>query len=420
MKILVLTLWYPHEGAPGLGAFVMHQTAALAAAGCELRVVHPLPRTPPPLRWMKRRYRDWSRLPAAEERDGIPVDHPRYVALPRHWMHGRVGDWLAEGIAPHLESLHAQWPFEVIHAHGSYPCAYAAIRFRDERCPAVKVVATAHRTCIVDSPRWSLRARDRVAEALRRSDHVIFVSEEGRTRGEQIAGTDLGERATVVANGVDPTRFAGGRADDPVAARLRADHRGTFNVLFVGYLGERKGVPELLDALVDLERARPGRFRLFLVGRDELDPDMRRRVTKLTHEGRVIAVGEVPPSEIASWMRFADAFVLPSRSEGVPTVLFESLAIGLPGVFTRVGGTEEIVRDGREALLIEPGSPRAIATALLQLERDPEFARGLALRGRELVTRRYTWERNATSVSALFAAQLGTPLLARAAAGARG
>ncbi len=398
----MLTQLYPHSGAPGFGAYVQRQVTAMRRAGVDVRVVQPVPRTPLAIRWMKQKYRDWNHVPASESRDGIDVVRARYVTLPRHWFHERVGDWLADATLPGLAALHATWPFDIVHAHGSYPCGHAAHRLRDELLPGVKVVTTVHRTCIVDSPAWGSRAREHVRAALLASDHTIFVSANGRALAEELTGETLGARGSVVANGVNPGAFAGDRVDDPVAAALRRRYPATFNILCVGYLCERKGTPQLLEALARLEALRPKRFRLFLVGRDELGPRLRHAIARLRLGACVEVVGEVAPDAIPAWMRFANAFVLPSHSEGIPTVLFESLAAGLPGVFSRVGGTPEIVRHEQEALLIDPGDPGQIARALLRLEGDPHLAARLGQRGRALVARRYTWERNAREVIGIY------------------
>src|SRR5690606_14043181 len=110
-------------------------------------------------------------------------------------------------------------------------------------------------------------------------------------------------------------------------------------------------------------------------------------------------------------MHFADAFILPSHSEGLPTVLFESLFSATPSIFTRVGGIADVVDDGEHALLIEPGSTDAICGAIERLMRDEALRERLSRQGHALIREHYTWRLNAERHVTLYTSLLGaTPL----------
>jgi glycosyltransferase involved in cell wall biosynthesis len=102
-------------------------------------------------------------------------------------------------------------------------------------------------------------------------------------------------------------------------------------------------------------------------------------------------------------MHFADAFILPSHSEGLPTVLFESLYSATPSIFTRVGGIADVVEDGQHALLIEPGSTDAICTAIERLMQDGDLCERLSQQGHALIRDHYTWQLNAQRHTVLYA-----------------
>src|SRR5690606_13974896 len=93
---------------------------------------------------------------------------------------------------------------------------------------------------------------------------------------------------------------------------------------------------------------------------------------------RVRFLGLVGPERVAALMRAARVVVLPSRSENFPLVVLEALAAGAPLVATRVGGIPEAVRDGREALLVPPDDPAALAGALARVLADPALRARLA------------------------------------------
>jgi teichuronic acid biosynthesis glycosyltransferase TuaC len=401
-RVLVLTLWFPNSASPGLGAFVQQQITALSESGVDVRVVQPIPLAPAPVRWLRDSWRELHHVPEREMREELCVEHPRYLTLPRHWQHHRVGDWLASGTSATIRSIYAAWPFDIIHAHTTYPCGYAANLLRDRFLPDVRVVHTIHRTCIVDSPQWGAQAKAAVCRALDGCDHAIFVSREGHELALGLTEGRIASRASIVSNGVDPRRFTIDGSTARRAKALRNEHHDTFNLLFVGHICERKGIPELLEALALLADSADRKTKLFLVGRNEMGRGLDALMRRLGVADRVTLVGELPHERVKTWMSFADAFVLPSHSEGVPTVMFEALCVGTPTILTCVGGIADIVRDGREALLIQPGSPRAITAAIQRIMRNGELRTRLARNGRELVTRRYTWAINAGHVGAVY------------------
>jgi glycosyltransferase involved in cell wall biosynthesis len=93
-------------------------------------------------------------------------------------------------------------------------------------------------------------------------------------------------------------------------------------------------------------------------------------------------------------MNAADGYVLSSEREGMPVVLLEAAAVGLPVVATRVGGTAEVVEDGTTGLLVAPSNPEALALAMEAIEHLPlEKRSAMGARGRALVEQRYSRER---------------------------
>jgi glycosyltransferase involved in cell wall biosynthesis len=120
-------------------------------------------------------------------------------------------------------------------------------------------------------------------------------------------------------------------------------------------------------------------------------------ITDLELNDYVKLVGETPHSEIPSWMHGSSIFVLPSLSEGNPTVMFEALGCGKPFVGTKVGGIPEIIVDDRLGILVNPGDSEALAQAIQQaLERkwDHAFIQEYA--------RQFTWENIASKMMEVY------------------
>lgn len=395
MKVLFLSMWYPNPQNPVSGTFVHEQAEALRREGVDVRVVQPLPKAPFPVTLFKKSYRDLAAVPDEENCAGHPVYHPRYLTLPDHRLYERVGDWMYESIRSQMKAIYKVWPFEIIHAHATYPCGYAANRCRDELFPDVKVMHTIHRTCIIDAPNYNRACFEKVRVSLEGANVNAFVSREGMRLGLEYTGGRIADRSQYITNGVNTETFALNDAELQAVETLKAEHADTWNLVFVGYLKEVKGIKELLTATKNLLAQGKKNLRLFLVGDNQLGTYVQDYLVANGMENAVVLVGAVSHQRVKIWMRFASAFILPSHSEGTPTVLFEALFVGAPSIFSQVGGVGDIVTDGQEALLIPPRSVAAIETAVSKLMDDAALCQKLATRGRELITSQYTWALNA-------------------------
>ena len=144
-------------------------------------------------------------------------------------------------------------------------------------------------------------------------------------------------------------------------------------ILFLGRVGDRKGVPDLLCALGSSE-LRGLDWRATIAGdgdRGDADLERYRAMAAERHIGdRVSFPGWVDPGEVHRLLGDADVFVLPSHSENLPVALLEAMSAGLPIVATAVGAIPEAARPGREAVINEAGNVGALTEALAALLRD--------------------------------------------------
>lgn len=396
MRVLILTIWYPNDENPILGTFVHEQADALRSKGIEIKVVQPIPSTPFPLPLFKQSYKQLSLIPEREQYDGFEVYHPRYVTLPNHLFFERVGAWMYAAIREQILKIYNEWPFDIIHAHTTYPCGYAANLIRDRDLPLIKVIHTIHRTCIIDAPNYNRKCFEKVRLALEGADSDVFVSLEGKGLALTYTEGRCRAKSEYITNGVNTEKFQLSDTERTEVEKMKIQHKDTWNLLFVGYLTEIKGIKELLAAIANLVRQGRTQIRLYLVGRNNLGNYISDFLKAEGLSNIVILIGPVIHSRVKIWMKFADAFILPSHSEGLPTVLFEALYAGTPSIFTRVGGVGDIVTDGCEALVIEPKSISAIEDSIKLLMDAPELGKTISKRGHELIRDNFTWQINAT------------------------
>jgi glycosyltransferase involved in cell wall biosynthesis len=182
---------------------------------------------------------------------------------------------------------------------------------------------------------------------------------------------------------------------------------GRLRVLGVGRLVAKKGFDVLVDACALLAR-RGVPFEALIVGQDDKHGEaVRRRIVARGLEGHVLLPGPMGQAELSREYRRASVFCLPCRvlpgdRDGLPNVLVEAMASGVPVVTTGVSGIPELVSDGANGLLVPPDDPEALAEALMRLQEDRALAGRLARAGSATVRERFDGDVLARRLADLF------------------
>jgi glycosyltransferase involved in cell wall biosynthesis len=232
----------------------------------------------------------------------------------------------------------------------------------------------------------------------RTSDVLVAVSPE--VRDELVAqGVAPLEKFTVIRLGIPLDQRLG---DETAGLDYRALYGIPDDAFVVGWVGRMTGVKDTGAVLriVRSARERGVNAVLCMVG----DGPDRERLEQLAHElGIARATYFVGyQEEVAGYYRLFDAFLLPSVNEGTPVSAIEALASGTPVVATRVGGVPDVVRDGVDGFLVEPGNADAAAERLAELAVDPALRERLGKSGSAYVRERYSVERLVDDVDRLY------------------
>jgi glycosyltransferase involved in cell wall biosynthesis len=245
----------------------------------------------------------------------------------------------------------------------------------------------------------------------RHSTALIAVSPEVR---DDLVGLGVAppERFVVVRLGIELGQRlaldAAGARDEQ--RRLLGIPPGRFVVGWVGRMAAVKRIDDVLVAFQKLCRSGVDAC-LCLVGDGPNRAEVERRAQSLGIVRRTLFLGY--QEQIASLYAAFDAMILPSASEGTPVSAIEALAAGRPVVATRVGGVPDVVRDGVDGFLVEPGDTSAMAERLRQLAADRELGARMGEAGRERVLPRYAVERLVDDVDRLYRSLLAAEARSR-------
>jgi teichuronic acid biosynthesis glycosyltransferase TuaC len=351
MRVLILTKIFPNRVEPLSSPFNRQQFSRLSRL-CEVHVLATIPWFPG-----AKAFSRWSRagrlsgVPKQDRIDGVDVQHPRFMFIPRV-APALSGPLYAASVAS--TALRYRGKVDVILGSWAYPDGFAAVLLGEMlRVPAVIKLHGSDMNVVarLAGPRRALKW------ALPRAERIVAVSDPLRAAAIELGAAP--ERVDVVPNGIDRVRF---RPEDKVAARralqLPLDRA---IVLYVGNVEAHKGSLDLIHGFADLAK-RKGDVSLVIVGGGAALSECRDLATRLGVD--VSFVGPKSHDEIPRWIAACDVFTLPSWNEGTPNVVLEALACGRRVVATRVGGTPAVVASDTLGILVPPRNPPALAAAL--------------------------------------------------------
>lgn len=208
----------------------------------------------------------------------------------------------------------------------------------------------------------SPRLQRRVANEFARCHVVLVLSQ---SWAEFVRGISPDARVVVMPNHVPLPALP----VDPIAPADDAP----VTVLFLGVVGDRKGVFDLLPAMAQALKQAPA-LRLVIGGNGEVER-ARQVAASLGLADHVRFLGWISGAQKLAALESSDVYVLPSHNEGLPVSILEAMSHGLPIIATRVGGIPELVRDGTDGCLVEAGDVQSLAAALVKLAQSATLRR---------------------------------------------
>ncbi len=211
-------------------------------------------------------------------------------------------------------------------------------------------------------------------------------------------GEAMRNKIKVIHCGIDPALFE---------CHDRSGRTGAFQILCVASYEAVKGHKFLVEACGILAK-RGVDFTCHLVGYGPLRAQVEAQIAALGLTKQFVIHGGLPRSEVIKLLEKADVFVLPSvptpdgKREGIPVVLMEAMSSCLPVISSRLSGIPELVKDGENGFLTEPGDVTAIANALLRFAGNASLRGELGRRGREFIIKEFNLQKNSRQLFHLF------------------
>jgi glycosyltransferase involved in cell wall biosynthesis len=293
------------------------------------------------------------------------LERPYYYGAKKKYL-----DWIA---SRHLESGH----YDFFHSW-SGDCLQTLRIAKKKQIPSLIEIPTWHRRGQgqrsderATSPSWKSRLLlepERFLEEYKLADLVVVLSEKA---AETFRERNFPEQKLFyLPRGVDVHRFKPG-SRPPV-----------FRAIFSGALIERKGIHHLLEAW---HRLNLSNAELWLVG--SIHAEAKPHLQKYWRQN-VKTFGFVRDHE--KYLSQSTVYVFPSQWEGSAKTVYEAAACGLPAITTREAG--DVIRDGVEGIIVQPGDVNAIAAAIEHLYRHPEIVERMSNAARRRVVENFTWD----------------------------
>ena len=243
-----------------------------------------------------------------------------------------------------------------------------------------------------------------LSSTLVKKSETFFHSLSSRSRSYLIKHGFREDKIVCIPNGIDISKFRPEPEKRPNPANAERD------IVCVARLSFPKGIDILLHAWYRMlnepdawrSHLKP---RLLIAGSGELQEQMERIARELGIEDSVVFLGLT--KDVIPLLQGAWGFVLPSRWEGMPNALLEAMACKIPCISTRVSGSEDIIENGVNGILVEPGQPVELAQAMRRIIEDTDFAQGLAQKGFETVHNDYLLPHVTKQMLALYSRALG-------------
>ncbi len=212
-------------------------------------------------------------------------------------------------------------------------------------------------------------------------------------------------KISIIPNGVDTANFSqdfsyGELSELSDRLGVKPDEKV---IVTASRLTHKNAIDDLIRALAVLTlQDTVNKYKLVIAG----DGNDKKKLVELIHnlniEDKVVFVGSISNHHLPKYLRIADVFVRPSRSEGLGSAFLEAMAAGIPVIATPVGGIPDFLKDGETGLFCKVGDPQSIAQQIKVMTSDVGLHNHIVKQAYRMVVKNYDWRRIAASYKEVF------------------
>jgi len=375
MKILVISHLFPNAKNRNSGIFVARQLEEMGKQGMDISVIVPMVWTPSILRKFKR-WKDYDHNAPLLNFKSVKTYAVPYLRITGNWFYRWSGLSVFWAIRKLASKLHRKQLFDIIYAHSFFPEGDAAVRLgKALKLPVVCVGIGGDINIIPNHSRAMYKRFAKVANDL---------------NGAMACGKVLADKINAVSNKktlsvygvVDLKRFSPVKDKRQIRRQLGLSEDKLL-FLYLSNLKKDKGVYELLNVFLQIAQEKDN-VELCICGDGVEESGMLGFIKERDQQNSMRMMGFVDPEQVDLWMKACDLFVLPSYHEGMPNVVMEAMACGMPVIASAVGGLPEAVGDCEGALLVPAKDTEALKKAMRLIidDENTRYKMGHASRNR--------------------------------------
>lgn len=356
-NLLIISDRYPHEKDTISSSFVKSQVDCLKNYFAHVDVIALTPFVPRLLSRSSFMNPRWRRDAFAQdyEYENVSVFFARYFTLPFEFSRRRRGDEAFKVVEKIIRRR--KMHFDLIHAHFTYPSGYVGAKLKEDH--KKPVILTVHEDR--DGFLKEIFSNNRkIIYTWNFVDKIIRVNKKDLMEFKRLQIDE--SKLIFLPNGYSQDLFLPMDSNNArIKLKLPLDRMILVNI---ASLEAHKGQKYIIESMKKILNTRQD-IMLYIVGQGSLRTSLQSLINKYGLQDNVIlAGGNKPREEIPLWMNACDVFVLPSLSEGNPTVMFEALGCGKPFIGTNVGGIPEIIINDKLGILVEPRDAEGLAEAV--------------------------------------------------------
>jgi len=393
-KILAASINYP-DAFNIWGSWNKEANIAISKIeNISLEVLAPRPFTLP-FKWFKYHY--FSEIPLCENGTEGKIHHPRFpFLLPKKIFYPLAGDFYSSFIGSYVRKNIPD--IDLIHSHHAYPDGYGLTKVCQEfNCP---LVIDIHGSAFFSDWLQQPLLQKKIWKCVNHSSKVICISK--KLLSNALLHAIPEEKLVYIPLGVDLERFENTSGTESTS-HLKTEYSEKIIFLFVGHLDRRKGITYLLRAIALLNADLKKKCHFIIVGDGPEKGNLINEAVSLMILDCVTFTGRLEWDNLLKLYLAADVFVLPSLSEGRPTVINESMASECAIIASNVDGVPEQVTEGYNGFLVEPQNQRQLANKIEQLAEDENLLRTMGKNSkRKIVEEGITWENYARKVEKVY------------------